>query len=482
MALFGKKKKSKEDCVDEGILSELALRSIHDGVIIVGYDGNVQLINSAALQIVGFANVSEVIGLNHMSVIRLTTKDGKLLDEVANPISLAIKSNNLFETKELDITTVKSNKRVPISLVVIPSDGPGSSKVIVIRDITKELQEDSEKAEFISTASHEMRTPVASIEGYLGLALNPQTATLDERARQYLEKASESSKHLGKLFQNLLDATKLEDKKVKVTPVPVEMISLVKDIFEGQALNITAAGLKYVIDISTRSSSRFAEKKISQLIYAYIDTDLLREVLDNIVENAIKYTSAGGTITTNVHGEMDRVIISVTDTGMGISPDDLAHVFQKFYRADNTDTRTIGGTGLGLYLVKQRVEAMGGTVWAESELGKGTSFFVSVPRVSTEEYNKLVLIAENTKPSAEDSMAPPPNAYTSPIVPVEADASGQQQAVAGTAETLVAANPESKNLAGNLSPEQLSAIKEKFADKIHAEDFKKTMGQKTEPV
>jgi len=113
--------------------------------------------------------------------------------------------------------------------------------------------------------------------------------------------------------------------------------------------------------------------------------------MGNLIENAIKYTPAGGSVYVNVRGDGDRVLINVTDTGIGISADDIHHIFQKFYRADNSDTRTIGGTGLGLYIVKQRVEAMGGKVWAESAFGEGSTFYVSLPRITGEEYEKRMI-------------------------------------------------------------------------------------------
>ena len=121
----------------------------------------------------------------------------------------------------------------------------------------------------------------------------------------------------------------------------------------------------------------------------------MREIMGNLIDNAIKYTPEGGSVYVNVRGDGDRALINVTDTGMGISGDDLGHIFQKFYRADNSDTRTIGGTGLGLYLVKQRVEAMGGRVWAESAFGEGSTFFVFLPRITGEEYEKRMIAKNN---------------------------------------------------------------------------------------
>ena len=138
-----------------------------------------------------------------------------------------------------------------------------------------------------------------------------------------------------------------------------------------------------------------------------MDIDFLREAVNNLVENAIKYTAEGGGIWVNVRGDDDRVLINVTDTGIGISPDDLKHVFQKFYRADNSQTRTVGGTGLGLYLVKQRVEAMGGKVWAESSFGEGSTFYLSFPRITAEEYQRRKQIASNIEAMSTQKQATP---------------------------------------------------------------------------
>ena len=137
--------------------------------------------------------------------------------------------------------------------------------------------------------------------------------------------------------------------------------------------------------------------RLEQVVYGYVDVNFLQEIMNNLIENAIKYTPAGGSIYVNVLGDGDRALINVTDTGIGISSDDIQHVFQKFYRADNSDTRTIGGTGLGLYLVKQRVEAMGGRVWAESAFGEGSTFYVSLPRISGDEYEKRMIAVNNAK-------------------------------------------------------------------------------------
>ena len=171
--------------------------------------------------------------------------------------------------------------------------------------------------------------------------------------------------------------------------VPVEMVGLAKQITDSYIEKATAAKLKYQFGVSDGSVAM--TRMVPQVVYGFVDVEYMREILGNLVENAIKYTPEGGSVYVNVRGDGDRILINVTDTGAGIAADDLQHIFQKFYRADNSQTRTVGGTGLGLYLVKQRIEAMGGKVWAESSFGEGSTFYVSLPRLTGEEYEKRMI-------------------------------------------------------------------------------------------
>ena len=200
---------------------------------------------------------------------------------------------------------------------------------------------------------------------------------------------------LGQLFRDLLDVTKLDDGHLRPHFQPVEMMGLVKQISDEYRVAISNAKLNYQFGAVEPVSALGSSRKVDQVVYGYVDVNFMREIMGNLIDNAIKYTPEGGSIYINVLGDGDRVLINVTDTGIGISSDDLLHIFQKFYRADNSDTRTIGGTGLGLYLVKQRVEAMGGRVWAESAFGEGSTFYVSLPRITGEEYEKRMIAYNN---------------------------------------------------------------------------------------
>ena len=399
MSLFRKKPSVPEPVVHETTspLADMALSAIREGVIIADQSGIVSFINPAAIQLSGIGDAENSLGFSYDTTLKIVNLSGNTLSPAENLLARAIQSGqplDNFRAGLLQGTLVGGSEKVlPVSLsVVIDNSG---NRIVTFRDISREIAEESEKSDFISTASHEMRTPVATIDGYLALALNPRTATIDERARGYLNSAHAASQHLGELFQSLLDVTKLEDGLIKPKLVPVELVGLVKQISESYAGAIKNAHLNLVFG-AQRNSSFSEVRRVEQVVYGSVDLDFMRLILGNLLENAIKYTPAGGSIYVNVSGSGDRVNISISDTGIGISAEDLAHIFERFYRADNSDTRTIGGTGLGLYLVKQRVEAMNGSVSAESVPGKGSVFTVSLPRLTSDEYEKRMIAFNNT--------------------------------------------------------------------------------------
>lgn len=360
--------------------SDVVINTIDDGVLAISREGNIELINPSAQQMIGW-NQGDALGLSWKSVLKLVASDGREVNELENPISQALAKNQPTHSDKLFLLT-SSGKRILVSIVSSPVGTDGEGIIVVVRDITKEKAEEREQAEFISTASHEMRTPVASIEGYLGLALNPATAHIDEKARDFITKAHESARHLGRLFQDLLDISKAEDGRLKNEPEIVNVNEFVKEIFDGLTMKANEKQLNYVFmpDVVNESG----EKSLQPIFYANIDPDHFREVVGNLIENAIKYTSAGEVLV-NVSGDDKQVSVSVKDSGIGIPAEDLPHLFQKFYRVDNSDTREIGGTGLGLYLSRRLAEAMSGNLRVESEYKHGSTFYLEIPRVSNTE-------------------------------------------------------------------------------------------------
>ena len=393
------------------ILANLVLNTTDSGVIIVLPTGVIEYINPAAVSLLGGQMAQNFLGAKLEDILKLENGQGVAIPAQNNLVFYAVNNGQNYTTRGYFLVNLQGQKK-PVAFKVITAHSPKNERIVTFYDITSELEAESEQAEFISTASHEMRTPVASIEGYLGLALNPKTATIDERAKKYLEEAKKSSQHLGKLFRDLLDVTKLDDKRIKAHLTPIEVTSTVRSIAEGQIPKMSEKNIHFTFG-SSSSANMNGGRVINQEVFAAVDVDFLREIINNLIENAIKYTNNGGGIWVNVRGDGDRVLINVTDTGIGISPEDSKHVFQKFYRADNSETRTIGGTGLGLYIVKERVEAMSGSTWVESTFGEGSTFYVAFPRLTYEEYLRRKQIEANTQAmTPQNSVASTPNIST----------------------------------------------------------------------
>ena len=394
------------------ILANLVLNTIDSGVIIVLPTGVIEYINPAAVSLLGGQMAQNFLGAKLEDILKLENGQGVAIPAQNNLVFYAVNNGQNYTTREYFLVNLQGQKK-PVAFKIITAHSPKNERIVTFYDITSELEAESEQTEFISTASHEMRTPVASIEGYLGLALNPKTATIDERAKKYLEEAHKSSQHLGKLFRDLLDVTKLDDKRIKAHLTPIEVTSTVRSIAEGQIPKMSEKNIHFTFG-SSSSANMNGGRVINQEVFAAVDVDFLREIINNLIENAIKYTNNGGGIWVNVRGDGDRVLINVTDTGIGISPEDSKHVFQKFYRADNSETRTIGGTGLGLYIVKERVEAMSGSTWVESTFGEGSTFYVAFPRLTYEEYLRRKQIEANTQAMTPQNSATSTSAVSTP--------------------------------------------------------------------
>ncbi len=390
--------------------ADVLIESIADGVIVTNTDAKIVLINPAAATMTEWS-VADASGVDASLVAKFTREDGAELSQEDNPFTTVLAQNKHL-TQTLQLVGQEGKKQI-ISLVVSPVIPPGADKasgaVAVIRDISEERAAEHQRADFISTASHEMRTPVAAIEGYLALALNEKVSTIDSRARGYLEKAHTSTQHLGKLFQDLLTSSKAEDGRLSNHPQVVEMGAFLQQLTDDLKFSAEKKGLfaEFLIGASNDAIDATNKNTVSShvlkpLYYTYADPDRMREVITNLFDNACKYTEQGK-ISIGLTGDSDVVQLYVKDTGSGIPADDVPHLFQKFYRVDNSATRTIGGTGLGLFICRKIVELYKGRVWVESEMGKGSTFFINLPRLTTQRAQQL----QTTEPSATASVPTP---------------------------------------------------------------------------
>ena len=384
---FGKKKKYGAGLADslknEQAKSDIILSSIDDGVVLVDAQGIIQLFNPAAEKITGWL-AKDAIGLDHQSVLKFISDKSEPYTPIQNPLNQTL--NNKIAARDNDgCLKTHSGKTISVAVSVSPLGEEIGGAVAVLRDVSEERREEKQSAEFISTASHEMRTPVAAIEGYLALALNDKVATIDARAKDYLVKAHLSTVHLGNLFQDLLTAAKSEDGRLSNHPVIIEMGDFLQQIANDIRITAEKKGMKLDFLIGGSANSVSADngnqKVIRPLYYVNADPERLREIVTNLFDNAVKY-SEKGKITLGLTGNESVVQFRISDTGQGIPPEDVPHLFQKFYRVDNSATRIIGGTGLGLFICRKIVELYNGRIWVESKLGQGSTFYINLPRLS----------------------------------------------------------------------------------------------------
>lgn len=363
-------------------LTEIIIQSIGDGMIVINTQGKISMLNPAAAAMTEWP-IDEAVGIDVQLVVKLGQESGEEIPASANPFVQILTEKKPFDgTMQL---SGRSGKHLTVSLVLSPVLAPKTQEfvgaVAVIRDISLTRAEEQRRADFISTASHEMRTPVAAIEGYLALALNEKVSKIDGQARNFLEKAHASTQNLGKLFQDLLTSAKAEDGRLVSHPEVLDMGNFIEQLTDSLRFSAEKKGLMMEFIIGSGEQGSVAGGKVVKpLYYVHADPERLREVLINLFDNAVKYTE-NGKISLGLTGNKDVVQLYVRDTGPGIPAEDVPHLFQKFYRVDSSITRTVGGTGLGLFICRKIIELYKGRLWVESTVGQGSTFYINLPRL-----------------------------------------------------------------------------------------------------
>jgi signal transduction histidine kinase/DNA-binding response OmpR family regulator len=240
-------------------------------------------------------------------------------------------------------------------------------RLYVFRDVTHEREVDRMKTEFVSLVSHELRTPLTSIKGYTEMVLDGDAGEINEEVEEYLGIVFNNAERLVALVNDLLDISRIESGRIQLKLETVDLNEIVQTVKLSMQQKIKEKGQSLSIDIDPQATSVTADK------------GKLVQVLTNYVSNAYKYTQQGGDLRIEIRRQGDFARVAVQDNGFGISPEDQARLFTRFYRVDNSMTREIGGTGLGLSIVKQLIELQGGAVGLESAPGKGSRFTFTVP-------------------------------------------------------------------------------------------------------
>jgi len=233
-----------------------------------------------------------------------------------------------------------------------------------MRDITHFKELDELKSDFVATVSHDLRAPLTFMRGYATML--PMVGQLSDKQQDYLRKILRGVGQMTELIDDLLDLGRIEA-GVGLERKPCHLGAILVEAVDGMRAQSAAKGL----------TLRLEQTEGGALVAG--DAALLRQVVTNLVDNAVKYTPSGGTVTVGLWVRNGQAVIRVADTGIGIAPDDQVRLFEKFYRVKRRDTVGIRGTGLGLAIVKSIVERHGGRVWVDSELGRGSKFYVILP-------------------------------------------------------------------------------------------------------
>ena len=359
---------------------EALLAGIADGVYVVDMDRNMTMFNSAAEEMTGW-KANEAIGLKCWTVMNLKNetdisvcqKDCPALN-VWNTGENVLRDDTCFNRK-------KGNKKTQISSSYSPikdKNGKLTGAICVFRDVTTRKEVDRLRNEFVSTASHELRTPITAMEGYMELIENEKICQIDNKAKEYVEKARGTALGMSNLVKNLLTVTKIEEGKIQTDITKFSIHELAEDVVEAMSASAKNRNLELKIVETTGQSVR-GEKSVGRSLNVVADKEQVREVMYNLIENGLKFTAEGG-VSISINYDKDFATVCIADTGMGIPADGQKHLFEKFYRYDNTATREVGGTGLGLFITRSIVESFGGRIWLESQVNKGTKFFFTIPR------------------------------------------------------------------------------------------------------
>jgi len=261
------------------------------------------------------------------------------------------------ERRELELT----------SSPVYDESGQALGRLFSFRDVTRERVADRLKSGFVSLVSHELRTPLTSIKGYIDLMLQDDAATLDAEQRDFLTIVQDNSERLVTLINDLLDMSRLESGGMTLQRAPIDLAHLVSLVVASFRPETARRQQELAVEINGPVPELLA------------DADRIVQVLSNLVSNAQKYTPVGGIIRISVQPENGRVRVDVQDTGIGISPEDQARLFSRFFRAENDATRAVRGTGLGLMITRSLVVMHGGDITVTSSPGKGSTFSFTLP-------------------------------------------------------------------------------------------------------
>ncbi|MCT4783967.1 MULTISPECIES: cell wall metabolism sensor histidine kinase WalK [Exiguobacterium] len=328
------------------------LENMSDGVVATDRSLRVILMNDQARDMIG-VDEEEAMGANLQSLLEFD-------DEIIIP------EDGTMPPKLIDLSTDDELFLVRAYFSPIQKhSGPITGLIVVLHDVTEQEQVEQDRREFVANVSHELRTPLTTMRSYLEV-LAEGAYKDDELAPRFLETTQNETERMIRLVNDLLQLSKMDSKEYKMQKVKFDFIQFFNDIIDRH-------------EMTKGETIEFRRKLMKRRVYVHADQDKMTQVIDNIITNAIKFSPEGGTITFRTMLRAKRLVVGIKDEGVGIPKSNLKKIFERFYRVDKARARNIGGTGLGLSIAKEVVSAHGGDIWAESEFGRGTTIYFTIP-------------------------------------------------------------------------------------------------------
>ena len=345
-----------EEVISNKSRFEAVLLSMYEGTMVVDNNGSIALMNQVLKQ---FFHVHEdPVGKKPLEIIRNI--------EIQETVSLVLKSRECVASREISIL-LPEEKILKVYAAPVLREGKMDGAVLVFHDITDLRRLENIRKDFVANVSHEIKTPLTSIKGYTETLLDGAIEDKDN-AKDFLKIIGSDSNRLVRLVDDLLDLSRIESDKLSLELAPHSIENVVDRVIAGFNKQSGSKGIEIKKEISR------------DLPKVKIDEASIAQVLLNLIDNGIKYNNEKGTITVSSQEKDSFVRINITDTGIGIPEEDIDRIFERFYRVDKARSRQLGGTGLGLSIVKHIIQAHGGEVSVQSQLGKGSTFSFTLPK------------------------------------------------------------------------------------------------------
>lgn len=356
---------SKSKLEEYRVRTEAMINSLGEGLIVTDEQGKITTVNPYALNTLGY-EAHELIGTWFPKSIVAVDQRSQPISQLDRPIIHALTTGQAVSNTML--YRRKDGGIIPVFITVSPiliNDQP-SGAIEVFRDLTEEKRLDIAKDEFVSLASHQLRTPATGVKLILAMLGAGDFGPLTPTQSKYLEKAIRSNDRQIQIIEDLLNAARVDSGKMELEFEPCDLVTIVRDAVS-EHLSII------------QSRQQMLQLKSPKELHAPIDSQKIRMVVDNLLSNASKYSAPGSKLEINIGSDDNYATLSFKDYGVGMAQDDIVKVFTKFTRLRNELSTSVGGTGLGLFLVKNIVELHNGTIIADSEEGIGSTFTVHLP-------------------------------------------------------------------------------------------------------